>query len=327
MLHSFRISILVVLTALLSGCPMPSEKASSPPPDPPLTYTPAETSSSIFNVDFNPSNSLESPTLHLERPLTAVETMDTKTRAEYEALKNQQAEVENRISELDNMRRGADIDIINALSSGGGNMGNKHLIGSGDLQSVYESPHIFIQNKQWEREFAVNEIVEKQRELRKINQKIDEVLNESTKGCFPADTAILMGDGGLKPIDEIRIGDRVMVYDIGRDELAVAPVDQLFASDNNHYYRVNGSVAATAYERFLTRQGWRKVRDLTAQDEIYDGNGFTRVESLEKTTTDLTVYNLRVDSAHNFFVSNDGDSFLLVHNTGGGGDGGGGGGK
>lgn len=323
----FRISLLVVLTAFLAGCPVPLEKASSTPPDPPLTYTPAETSSSIFNVDFNPSNTLESPTLQLERPLSTVEMMDSKSRSEYDGLKSQQAAVENRINELDNMRRGADIDIIKVLSSGGANMGNKHLIGSGDLQSVYEDPHIFIQNKQWEREFAVNEIVEKQRELRRINQKIDDLLNESKKGCFPAKTTVLMGDGGFRPIAEITVGDRVMVYDIGRDELAAAPVIELFESDNNHYYRVNDSVAATAYERFLTRQGWRKVRDLTVMDEIYDGNDFTRVERLEKTSAELTVYNLRVDSAHNFFVSTDGNSFLLVHNSGGGGgDGGGGGG-
>jgi hypothetical protein len=101
-----------------------------------------------------------------------------------------------------------------------------------------------------------------------------------------------------------------------------APVMEIFTTENNHYYQVNERVAATAYERFLTRRGWRKVRDLTFQDEVFNGNSFEKVSSLDKTTTALTVYNLRIDTAHNFFVSNDGEAFLLVHNTGGGGGGG-----
>jgi hypothetical protein len=307
------------------SCTPPASVSNPPPPplsDPSLTYTPTEAPSSLFDININPSNSLESGTPLLDRPLSAVERMDSKTRQEYDRLKKQQADIETRISELDNMRRGADIDIINALSSGGANMGNKHMIGGGDIQSVYEDPHIFIQNKQSEREFAVTEIVEKQRDLSRVDHQIDQLLAEQAKSCFPAATTILMSDGSTRPIAEVKVGDRVIVYDIAREIMDTAPVMEIFTTENNHYYQVNERVAATAYERFLTRRGWRKVRDLTFQDEVFNGNSFEKVSSLDKTTTALTVYNLRIDTAHNFFVSNDGEAFLLVHNTGGGGGGG-----
>lgn len=320
-----RLLLCLLLLVLQCGCLMRTEPSTPPPPDPPLTFTPpAETSGSLFDLNFNPSNSLESDTPQLERPLSAEEMMDSHTKSRYDELKRQKADVNNRINELDNMRRSADYEIIQVLSSGGAKMGSKHQIGSGDVQSVYEDPHIFIQNKQWEREFAVNEIVEKQRELRRINQEIDTLLEEATRTCFPAATGILMDNGTLKPIEEIRSGDRVMVYDIARDALDTAPVEAVFSADNNHAYLVNDQVQATAYERFLTREGWKIARELTMQDELYNGNAFEPVTQLVKTRGPVKVYNLRIDTAHNFFVSGDGQSCLLVHNTGGGGGGGGG---
>jgi hypothetical protein len=316
-----------LLLLLLCSCLPPSQMADSaapPPTEPPLTYTPTESSSSLFN-NISPSNSLESGTLPLSSPLLSnVHLLDAKGKAKYDELKKEYAATEARISELDNMRRGADIDIIQALSSGGAKMagGSPSELGFGDTQSNYEDPHIFIQNKQWEREFAVNEIVEKQRELGRINAKMDQVLEEAAMSCFPASTAILMDGGGIKPIAEIKIGDMVMVYDIATDTMAAAPVKELYNDDNNHYYTLNAEVKATAYERFLTRQGWRKIRDLSLQDEIFNGNAFEKVSSLDKTATNLKVYNMRIETAHNFFVSGDGQNFLLVHNSGGGGGGG-----
>jgi hypothetical protein len=319
-------SVSGLLFLLLCSCMPHSQTAdSSPPPpaEPPLTYTPTESSSSLFN-SISPSNSLESDTLQLSGPLVSkVHLLDPKGKAKYDELKKEYAATEDKIRELDNMRRGADIDILQALSSGGAKMGSRPSeLGSVDIQSIYEDPHIFIQNKQWEREFAVNEIVEKQRELGRINSKMDQVLEEAAKSCFPASTTILMDGGGIKQIAEIKIGDVVMVYDIATDTMSTAPVKKLYTDDNNHYYTVNEEVKATAYERFLTRRGWRKIRDLSLQDEIFNGNDFEKVSSLDKTAADLKVYNMQIDTAHNFFVSSDGQNFLLVHNSGGGGGGG-----
>lgn len=330
-----RFIVLAMLSMLVCSC-IPSDRGGSPSPppvpDPPLTYTPTNTSSSLFNPDFSPSNSLQSGTPQLDRPFTRAERaeiLNPVAKAEYDALKQKQAAIEAEIRELDNTRRGVDYEMMQFLSSAGAKMesGGKHTYGSGDLQSVYEPPDVFIRNKGWEREYAVNTIVEKQRELVQISQQIDQVVNESSKSCFPGATAILMSDGGIKRIADLEVGDSLTVYDIASDTLATAPIKQIFMADNNHYYRVNEQVSATAYERFLTRRGWLKIRDLTLQDEIFNGNGFEKVNSLDKTVADLTVYNLHVDLAHNFFVSDDGSSFLLVHNSGGGEGSEGGGGK
>lgn len=166
-------------------------------------------------------------------------------------------------------------------------------------------------------------IDETRAEIRQIEQEIDKLLDESKKSCFPKDTKILMADGSYKPIDQIAVEDRVMTYDIGRKKIGNSRTNAVYISENNHLYIINDTLKATAYERFLTKNGWKKTRDIKVGDSFFDGKKFILVNSKKKIKEDLIVYNLNIDTSHNFFIYNDNIGTSLVHNTGGGNGGGG----
>jgi len=156
-----------------------------------------------------------------------------------------------------------------------------------------------------------------------IQVKMDKILNESTKTCFPKNTKVVMFDGSLKDIDTIVKGDKVMIYDIANDVISESTVNKKFINTNNHLYIINDNIKTTSYERFLTKDGWKRTHDLSTKDSIFDGNSFVKVDSIYKVKKDLTVYNLNINSTHNFFVSSkDNDEWFLIHNCGGEGGGG-----
>jgi len=172
------------------------------------------------------------------------------------------------------------------------------------------------------------EIARLEKEVDNITKEIDDLLEEGNKTCFPKNTKVVMYDGSLKSIDTITKGDRVMIYDIANDTIGTSSVNEKYIDNNNHVYILNNAIQATAYERFLTQDGWKRINSITAEDNVFNGNSFISVNSISKVKKDLTVYNLNINSAHNFFVSyGQDDEFFLIHNSSGGGSSGGGGGE
>jgi hypothetical protein len=145
----------------------------------------------------------------------------------------------------------------------------------------------------------------------------------TTSACFPAGTLVRMGDGDFKRIEDVTPGDVLMTYDIGNDLLKTSPVMEVYLLDNNHYYIINKNLKVTAGERFLTPDGWKKVKYLQKGDHILNGRKMEEVTSLTLVHGPVKVYNLHVANSHNFFVSPNETATYLVHNTAGGGGGGG----
>ena len=176
-----------------------------------------------------------------------------------------------------------------------------------------------------------HEISKIDKNIQQIDKQIDDLFKENKHTCFPPDTLVLMEDYSHKAIKDIKIGDRVVVYGIAKDTMETSVVKDITISKNNHFYQINNAVKATAYERFFTGDGWKKIRELQVGDTIFNGNGFEEITSITKEEVDATVYNLTISESHNFFVSHDGKSSMLVHNSsgghGGGDSGGPGGGK
>jgi hypothetical protein len=160
--------------------------------------------------------------------------------------------------------------------------------------------------------------------LSRVQSQLNKLAKESRVSCFPKDTQVMMSDGTYKYISELKQGDALTVYDIGKDTITESTVNKVFVDENNHYYVINDSIKATAYERFLTSHGWETIKTLQVGDKIFNGNSYVDVSSVEKIHIKDTVYNLNINENHNFFVSYDGKDALLVHNSGGGGGGGGG---
>jgi hypothetical protein len=143
----------------------------------------------------------------------------------------------------------------------------------------------------------------------------------TTSGCFPAGTLVITGDGGFKRIEDVTPGDILMTYDIGKDLLKTSPVEEVYLFDNNHYYMINKKLKVTAGERFLTPEGWKKVKYLQKGDHIFNGRKVEEITSFTLVHGIVKVYNLHVANSHNFFVSPDETATYLVHNTAGGGGG------
>lgn len=158
-----------------------------------------------------------------------------------------------------------------------------------------------------------------------LTKEVDKLLAESKVSCFPKDTKVVMYDGSLKAIDTIKKGDQVMIYNIANDTIGTSIVNEKYVDNNNHMYILNNSIQATAYERFLTQDGWKRMNSINTTDSVFNGNSFIDVNSISKVKKDLAVYNLNINSAHNFFVSyGQNDEWFLIHNSGGGGGGAGG---
>ncbi len=166
-------------------------------------------------------------------------------------------------------------------------------------------------------------IARNDRKQEKIQEEKLRIKNESQQTCFPKNTKVVMYDGSLKAIDTIAKGDKVMIYDIANDTIGSSSVNKKYVDKNNHMYIINNSIQATAYERFLTQAGWKRMNSINTTDSVFNGNSFIDVNSISKVKKNLTVYNLNINSTHNFFVSyGQDDEWFLIHNSSGGGGGG-----
>ena len=131
--------------------------------------------------------------------------------------------------------------------------------------------------------------------------------------CFAAGTNVRTRRGP-RPIEAVRVGDRVLARDAETGVLAYRPVVSVAHNPPAETLRVRtedgGSVVATGIHRFWkVGEGWVMARDLRSGDRLRAIDGSTRVISAEPEATQA-VYNLEVLGGHSFFV---GETGLLVH--------------
>ena len=169
------------------------------------------------------------------------------------------------------------------------------------------------------------EIQRLKRQLSKTQKEKQAILSQST-GCFLPDALVKMKDGSFKPFEQIVPGDKVLTYDIGYDTPVSRPVVEIYAVDANHLYTINGEFMTTGGERLLTRNGWKKVRDLKKGDAVHVDGRMVEIDSIAYHRVNQTLHNMQVEGTHNFYVVTASGAKYLVHNTGGGGGGGSGGG-
>ena len=166
------------------------------------------------------------------------------------------------------------------------------------------------------------EIAKLKAELAAIDAETAKAISSDPKTCFSGDMLVLTEEGA-KSIADIRVGDRVLSMNASGEQVP-AEVLKTYADQNYHYFFINNKIKATALHRFYTSNGWKKAHELEIGDLIQLNSGdFEKILSLEFFKENLDVYNLTISKNHNFYISPDGKSGYLVHNTPGG-DGGGG---
>ena len=130
--------------------------------------------------------------------------------------------------------------------------------------------------------------------------------------CFAAGTLVQTVDGP-RPIESIRVGDRVLSQGPSTGTLAFQPVVAVHRNRPAATLRIacdGESIVATGIHRFWKAgKGWTMARELKPGDRLRMVGGAVQIESIE---TDKTqpVHNLEVPENSDFFVGAKG---LLVH--------------
>ena len=133
--------------------------------------------------------------------------------------------------------------------------------------------------------------------------------------CFAGGTSVRTLSG-LRPIEEIRAGDRVLSQDTASGKLTFEPVVVAHHNPPCQTIRLtldSGEVLLpSSYHRFwICGQGWTMARDLKPGDALRILDGRVRVESARQSDV-VPVYNLTVKHNQTYFVGNDD---CLVHDN------------
>ncbi|MET8542674.1 polymorphic toxin-type HINT domain-containing protein [Kitasatospora sp. NPDC004799] len=133
-----------------------------------------------------------------------------------------------------------------------------------------------------------------------------------------------MGDGGQKPIDQVKVGESVLATDPLTDQTAARTVENvIYTPDDQDFTDLriqsdngNGSLTATDHHPFWVEkdQKWVDAADLHNGDTLRTPNGAdaTVSEATQRKGLDAA-FNLTVEGFHTYYVLA-GDAPVLVHN-------------
>ncbi len=160
-------------------------------------------------------------------------------------------------------------------------------------------------------------------------------------GCFVAGTPVKT-EHGLRPIEEIKAGDKVYAYDHATETWVLANVlkplthygntgdfinirlgsDTIKATGNHPFWVTSGEnlearPAATdlsLLEQAMTPKGrWIEARDLRIGDTVLrSDNSIATIDDVRSSIEQSTVYNLEMETIHSYTV---GSASVLVHNA------------
>jgi hypothetical protein len=148
------------------------------------------------------------------------------------------------------------------------------------------------------------------------------------KTCFVAGTPVHTKEG-LKPIEEIKVGDEVLSYDQQTKRTEYKPVTQTYIKQATSLVAVTvagetAPIVATPEHPFLIRRArdglasgdddgeWKAAGELQVGAEVLRPDGsWVGVVALDRRAEAATVYNFEVEDNHDYFVGQRG---ALVHN-------------
>jgi len=132
--------------------------------------------------------------------------------------------------------------------------------------------------------------------------------------CFAAGTPVRTLTG-LRPIEEIAVGDRVLAQDPATGKLSFEPVTAIHHNPPGETLNVRvgeEEIRPSIFHRFWrSGRGWAMARDLKPGDEVRVLGGVRSVASVSPAEVQK-VYNLDVARSHSFFV---GEVGALVHDN------------
>ena len=129
-------------------------------------------------------------------------------------------------------------------------------------------------------------------------------------GCFLPGT-LVETEKGLKAIEELSVGDRVLGLD-GSDRIALCDVEKTYKSLQYSYYVINGKLRVTGTHPFWVDGKWVEASHIKVGDWLKGkGQELILVETIEVVNKGVRAYNIEVADANTFYVEG-----VLVHNKG-----------
>ena len=128
--------------------------------------------------------------------------------------------------------------------------------------------------------------------------------------CFLAGTPITMADGFKKPIEEIKVGDKVLSFDEKTNQFKPDKVTKLLKHTSYEYLIVNGHLKVTPNHRVLSNGKWVEIGSLKVGNQLFNENGQAEIiHSIEKVKERVTTYNIEINPYHTYVAGG-----YVVHN-------------
>ena len=129
-------------------------------------------------------------------------------------------------------------------------------------------------------------------------------------GCFLPGTMVET-EGGMKAIEEIRAGDRVLGLK-GSGHIAGCDIERTYKSLHCSYYVINGKIRVTGTHPFFVDGKWVEASKIEVGDHLTGkDSSLIEVKTIEVIKRGVRAYNIEVADAHTFYVEG-----VLVHNKG-----------
>jgi len=145
---------------------------------------------------------------------------------------------------------------------------------------------------------------------------IDASGNYHQRTCFVAGTKVYTKDG-LKNIEEIKIGDKVLSWNPETGATELKTVTHLFVRHTDLIYKLSfssGRSVETTWNHpfYIAGRGFVETKDLKVGDVLTTADSSPlNLTAISTDAREETVYNFEVEGNHTYFVGEDG---VLVHN-------------
>ncbi|MFC8957783.1 RHS repeat-associated core domain-containing protein [Streptomyces sp. NPDC057101] len=155
------------------------------------------------------------------------------------------------------------------------------------------------------------------------------------KGCTPHSftglTGVVMANGTVKAISQVKVGDYVLTAEPGKKTKEKHRVKAVIATKTDRNYvdvivaTKSGpkTIQTTKHHQFYesTRDSWTQAADLKAGQKLQSGSGgSTTIVDVKQYEAQRVTYDLSVEGLHTYHVVAGAESSVLVHNNNGGGD-------
>lgn len=148
------------------------------------------------------------------------------------------------------------------------------------------------------------------------DNEFGEIAVELEPQCFVAGTPVAT-EAGLKPIEEIKPGDKVWAWNEATDEIKLRAVVNRFTHRRSEVFEITvgrDTFKVTGEHPFyVAGKGWTSAREVRSGDEFVTSENCTLpVSTIDRHEGEVLVYNFEVSTNHNYYV---GEEEILTHNV------------